>query len=166
MFTGADAAAPRPARPRRSPATTGDSRWGSASYRYTPSGRATYRSISCELLADAAVLPGLPNEPISRFTPKAAQSKFDRTWAGSSWALILRVVFRSLRAASTDLPPSVSGFGSVMGFRSRVLSGLPWAKPEVVLANTVKAGRVFTNVLRFIECSYGWVLVSGGFYFQ
>src|ERR1035437_1925971 len=81
-----------------------------------------YRSISCELLADAAVLPGLPNEPFSRFTPKAAQSRFDRTWAGSSVALILRVVVRSLRAARTDLPPSISGLGSVIGFQ--VLGGL------------------------------------------
>src|ERR1039458_7139555 len=130
MFTGADAAAPRPARPRRSPATTGDSRWGSASYRYTPSGRGTYRSISCELLADAAVLPGLPNEPVSRFTPKAAQSRFERTCVGSSLALILRVVFRSLRAARTDLPPSLSGLGSVIGFRSCVALGVSWRSEE------------------------------------
>src|ERR1035441_10491872 len=150
MFTGADAAAPRPARPCRTPATTGASRWGTASYRYTLSSRATYRSISCELLADAAVRPALPNEPCSRFTPKAAHSRFERTCAGSSLALILRLVFRSLRAAITDLPPSISDLGSVIVFRHCVASGVAWAKPAVVLANTVKTGRVFTNVLRFI----------------
>src|ERR1039457_5475492 len=97
-----------------------------------------YKSISCELLADAAVLPGLPNEPSSRFTPKAAQSRFDRICAGSSLVLILRVVLRSLRAARTDLPPSISGLGSAIGFKSWVALGVAWAKPAVVLANTVK----------------------------
>src|ERR1017187_4633236 len=112
-----------------------------------------YKSISCELLADAAVLPGLPNEPFSRFTPNAAQSRSDRICAGSSLVLILRVVLRSLRAARTDFPPSMSGLGSVICFRSCVALGVSWVKPAVVLASTVKAGRAFTNVLRFIEFS-------------
>jgi hypothetical protein len=38
----------------------------------------------------------------------------------------------------------------VIGFKSWVGLGVSWAKVAVVLANTVKAGRVFTNVLRFM----------------
>jgi hypothetical protein len=45
---------------------------GVASYKYTPSFRTTYKSISCELLADGAVLPEFLDDVFSRFTPKAA----------------------------------------------------------------------------------------------
>jgi hypothetical protein len=61
----------------------------------------------------------------------------------------------------TDLPPSISGLGSVIGFKPWVGEGVSWEKPAVVLANTVMAGRAFTNVLRFIESSYGLRLIGG-----
>src|SRR5512139_3363201 len=66
---------------------------------------------------------------------------------------MLRVVLLSLSAARTDLPPSVSGFGSVTGLSGT--SGLGTSCPGLaaVLTNTVNAGRVFTKVLRFVEFS-------------
>ncbi|MHC4147426.1 MAG: hypothetical protein ACYSUD_21975, partial [Planctomycetota bacterium] len=60
---------------------------------------------------------------------------------------MLRVVFLSLRAASTDLPPLVCGLASVIGCRS-------WAKPDGAPASTAKAGKVFKNALRFIWYSF------------
>jgi hypothetical protein len=66
-----------------------------------------------------------------------------------------RVVFRSFSADRTDLPPSVSGFGSSIGFSSLSDLGASCAELAAVLTNTVKAGSVLTNVLRFIEFSYG-----------
>ena len=90
-----------------------------------------------------AVLPGFPNDAFSRFTPNAAQRRLDSTCGGSCLALMLRLVFLSHRAASTDLPPSACGFKSVIGCRSL-------AKLDAVPASTVNAGTVFRNVLRFI----------------
>ena len=46
----------------------------------------------------------------------------------------------------TDLPPSLSGFGSAIGFKS-------YDRPGAAPANTVKAGKVFANALRFIGFS-------------
>jgi hypothetical protein len=60
------------------------------------------------------------------------------------------VVFLSFSAAKTDFPPSVSGFGSVMGLNSWLGQDESRAEVAELLTNTVKAGRVFTKVLRFI----------------
>ena len=60
--------------------------------------------------------PALPNEPFSRFTPKAVQSRLDKICGGGSLALMLRVVFLSFSAASTDLPSAIPRFGRVIGF--------------------------------------------------
>ena len=61
--------------------------------------------------------PAFPCAPF-RFTPNAAQRRFESICGGSFSALMLRMVFLSCRAASTDLPPSFSGFGSVIGCKT------------------------------------------------
>ena len=109
--------------------------------------------LAVSVLAEAAVLPGLPKEPFGRFTPKAAPSRLDNIRGGSCFALMLRTVRRSCRAASTDLPPSLSGFGREIGCGSWVGPGVSCAKLYAVLAKTVTAGKAFTNVLRFIGSS-------------
>src|SRR5450759_686000 len=83
---------------------------------YTPPAKTTYRSISWELLADGAVLPFLLKAAELRFTPKPAQRRLDSNCPGSSFELMVRLVFRSSNEARTDLPPSFSGSGSTIGW--------------------------------------------------
>src|SRR4030042_6195053 len=111
---------------------------------------ATYRSISCELLADGAVLPGLSKTPLSRFTPNAAQRRFESTCTGSFSGLIFRMVFLSARDASTDFPPSFSGRGRSMGASPSACPLFVRFLPDTTPASKVAAGSVFTNVLRFM----------------
>ena len=101
-----------PVAARRSSLTTGSRRWSLALYTYVPSARVTYTSISCLFLADGAV-----RRPSSRFTPHAAQSRFDRTWGGSFSVLNSRLDCRALRTCIKGLPPSVCGGGRTIGFR-------------------------------------------------
>lgn len=68
-------------------------------------------------------------------------------------SLTLRFVFLSHRAASTDLPPSFSGLGSRIGWRSGTepdVVGGSRAKPDPLVANMANAGTVFRNAPRFI----------------
>ena len=60
---------------------------------------------------------------------------------------------RSCKAARTDLPPSLCGFGRLIGCKSwaeLVAGALSWAKVDAAGVSTAKAGTVFKNVLRFI----------------
>src|SRR5271169_4663191 len=75
-------------------------------------------SISCELLAEPAVLPGVPNGPFFRFTPHADQRRLDRICSEIFRSPMVRTVFLLRRAASTVLPRPAVGFGSVIGFSS------------------------------------------------
>src|SRR5208337_967948 len=72
-------------------------------------------SISCELLAEPAVLPGVPNGPFFRFTPHADQRRLERTCDESFLSPMERTVFLPCSAAPTVLPRPAVGFGSVMG---------------------------------------------------
>ncbi len=66
---------------------------------------------------------------------------------------MLRMVFLSHKAAMTDVPPSRSGLGSVIGSKPATELGAvaaSWAKLDPLAASTAKAGTVFKNALRFI----------------
>src|ERR1039458_8203367 len=78
---------------------------------------ATYRSISCELLADAAVLPGISNGPFLRFTPYAAQRRFESTCGESFLSLISRIVLLCCNAFDTDVLRPFVDLGSSSGGR-------------------------------------------------
>ena len=65
-------------------------------------------SISCELLAEGAVLP--PDS--GRFTPNAAHNMFDITWTGNFSGLKFLDDTLSFRTCISGLPPSVCGAGS------------------------------------------------------
>lgn len=116
-----------------------------------PSLSATYRSISWELLADAAVLPQIPKGPMLRFTPQAAHSRFDSTCGGSGVALISRWVLRRCSAANTEAPPSCAGRASSMSGSRRPAgelfnrSLLRWQS----LINRTAHDCTFTYVWRF-----------------
>jgi hypothetical protein len=98
-----------------------------------PSRKATYRSISCELLADAAVLPGIPNGPIVRFTPHAAQRRFESACAERGLSLISRIVFLCFNALSTDVSLPSVGLGNVIDGRFREEAGFPGMEAAVDL---------------------------------
>src|SRR5208337_5316587 len=75
-------------------------------------------SISWELLAEPAVLPGIPNGPFFRFTPHADQRRLDRICGDSFLSLMERTVFLFCSAALTVLPRPAVGFGSAIGCNS------------------------------------------------
>jgi hypothetical protein len=74
-------------------------------------------SISCELLADAAVLPGTLKGPFLRFIPHAAQRRFESICKDNFLSLISLTVFLFSNDLRTDLPLSSFGFKSTIGFR-------------------------------------------------
>ena len=75
---------------------------------------ATYKSISCELLAEAAVRPEIPIGTFLRLTPHAAQRRFESTCNESFLPPISRIVLLCCNALSTDLPRASVGRGNVI----------------------------------------------------
>jgi len=71
-------------------------------------------SISWELLADAAVLPGIPKGPFRRFTPHAAHRRLERVCKGSFLPLISRMVLLSFNALVSDPRGCRAGLGSLI----------------------------------------------------
>jgi hypothetical protein len=104
------------------------------------------------LLAEAAVLPEMPNGPFFRFTPQAAQSRFDSICGGSFFSLMVRTVFLFCRAVKTDIPRPGFGRGS------RIV-----CRPDVLEADFEVLGNLICGFFRFMNAS---LFTTEGFLYE